>query len=99
MIATLFPWRPIGLRGSATRARFCSLPSKRPPVESGVVRQIRHTPRYWVARALCGESRRIPPSYALDRHLGPRKKHGVTIGKPPRRRLRHYVCVCWLGVR
>jgi hypothetical protein len=99
MIAPLFPWRPIGRDAYPTGARFCSLPSKHPPVESGGVRQIRHTPRYWVAWALCGKSPRIPPSYALDRHLGPRKKHVAAGSKPPRRRLGHYVCACRQGDR
>lgn len=48
--------RPIGLPMSRTGAGLCSLPSKRPPVESGGVRQIRHTLRYWVAWAPLGES-------------------------------------------
>lgn len=56
MIAPLFPWRPIGRDASPTRTRFCSLLSKHPPVESGGVRQIRHTPRYRVASELGDES-------------------------------------------
>jgi len=98
MIAPLFPWRPIGRDASPTRARLCSLPSEHLALENGGIRQIRHTPRYLVAWAPCGESRRIPSFYALDRHLGRRKKHSVPGGKPPRRRLGHQVCVCWLGV-
>lgn len=56
MIAPLFPSRPTGRDTYPTRARFCSLLSKPPPVESGGVRQIRHTPRYWVALDLGNES-------------------------------------------
>lgn len=48
--------RPIGLRASPTGAGLCSLPSQHLAVEIGVVRQIRHTPRYWVASRLGAES-------------------------------------------
>lgn len=59
--------RPIGLRASPTGAGLCSLPSEHLAVEIGVVRQIRHTPRYWVASDLGGESaanQRFGASYA-----------------------------------
>lgn len=97
MIAPLFPWRPIGRDASPTGAGLCSLPSEHPAVESGGVRQIRHTPRYPVAWAPFVESPRNPPFYALDRRLGQRKKHGVRGSNPPRRRLGHYVCECRRG--
>ena len=99
MTAPLFPWRPIGRDGSPTGARFCSLPSKHPPGESRGKRQIRHTPRYLVAYAPCGESRRNPPSYALDRRLGWRKKHAMRGAKRPRGRLGLYGCACRQGGR
>lgn len=55
--------RPIGLPVSSTGARLCSLPPEHPPVRSGGVRQIRHTPRYPVASDLGGES-------AVNQHVG-----------------------------
>lgn len=99
MTASLFPWRPIGRDGFPRGAGFCSLPSKHPPVESGGERQIRHTPRYPVALGPCGESLRNPPSYALDRRLGLRKKHGMWGAKRPRGRLGPYIRTCRQGGR
>lgn len=99
MTETLFPRRPIGRDGFPTGAGFCSLLSKRPPVESPSERQIRHTPRYPVACAPCGESHRNPSSYALDRRLGRRKKHRTRASKPPRGRLGPYGCACRQGGR
>jgi hypothetical protein len=52
--------------------RWPVIPSLRPELpyeESGGVRQIWHTPRYWVALGFRAKSGEIRPFYALYRHL------------------------------
>jgi hypothetical protein len=62
-----FHHRPTGRRFTATGSGFCSMLSEHPAVESGGVRQIRHTPRYRVALGLGAESyvnQRLGVAYA-----------------------------------
>lgn len=88
------PWRPVDRDSSPSGAGFCSLPAKLPHEESWGIRQIWHTPRYWVALGFRPKSGEIRPFYALYRHLelgaGACAPDGMAMqhdASPPRARL------------